>query len=276
MTDDFTWLKGSHTFTARHPQRVLQVPEPVHPRLFRQVWVRQPGSVRAGSGAGLRLQLLGDWRSAAVGAIPRPPVRVLRGRSVAASASNLSLTFGVRVDIPTFPDKPTRNPVTESTFGYATDEVPGGRAVVAAGGLQLRARREQHGTDSRRPRAVLRPNAVRVAVEPVSATRATNSAGCTSRSARGQPQVPFSHRSERAADERSATAATNEIDVIDPDYKYPSLMRGRISPTTASSGSLAWSARRRSSTRRTSTTFVREPEPGAGRHAAGRPTLLHA
>ena len=40
--------------------------------------------------------------------------------------SNVTLTTGVRVDVPMFPDKPTANPVADSNFGYATDVVPSG------------------------------------------------------------------------------------------------------------------------------------------------------
>ena len=34
----------------------------------------------------------------------------------------LTLTYGARFDIPTFPDTPSRNPVSEELFGYRTDE----------------------------------------------------------------------------------------------------------------------------------------------------------
>ena len=45
---------------------------------------------------------------------------------MAGRAANLTLTYGVRVDIPRFPDKPTANPVAVTNFGYATDECPSG------------------------------------------------------------------------------------------------------------------------------------------------------
>ncbi|MCY0464274.1 TonB-dependent receptor, partial [Klebsiella pneumoniae] len=38
--------------------------------------------------------------------------------------TNLTLTYGVRADMPTFPDKPTANPLTVAGYGYRTDEVP--------------------------------------------------------------------------------------------------------------------------------------------------------
>jgi hypothetical protein len=38
--------------------------------------------------------------------------------------SNLMLTYGLRLDIPRFPDSPHANPITPQKFGYATDIVP--------------------------------------------------------------------------------------------------------------------------------------------------------
>ena len=40
------------------------------------------------------------------------------------SRPNVTLTYGLRVDAPQFPDKPTANPVAVANFGYATDVVP--------------------------------------------------------------------------------------------------------------------------------------------------------
>jgi hypothetical protein len=42
---------------------------------------------------------------------------------------NLTLTFGLRVDIPFFPDDPSRNPFTEETYGVRTDNMPDGEQL---------------------------------------------------------------------------------------------------------------------------------------------------
>jgi len=43
--------------------------------------------------------------------------------------SNLTISYGLRVDIPYFPDQPTRNPFTETTYGFRTDEIPDGEML---------------------------------------------------------------------------------------------------------------------------------------------------
>ena len=39
-------------------------------------------------------------------------------------APNFTLTYGARLDIPNFPDKPNSNPVAVANFGYATEVAP--------------------------------------------------------------------------------------------------------------------------------------------------------
>ena len=77
--------------------------------------------------------------------------------------SNLTLVYGLRVDIPIFPDKPEYNPEADAVFGIDTSEVPSGNALwsprigfnwdISGDGVQTAARR-------RRP--LLGPHALRV------------------------------------------------------------------------------------------------------------------
>ena len=85
LTDDFTFTRGNaHASPIGHPQRVLQVPEPLHPRQLRHLPVHQP---RPTSRPGLAQQYdysfspTGDPQQAA--RVQGQPVRLLRGRPVA-------------------------------------------------------------------------------------------------------------------------------------------------------------------------------------------------
>ena len=40
--------------------------------------------------------------------------------------NNVTVTYGVRVDVPRYPTKPNANPVAQTEFGYSTDVVPNG------------------------------------------------------------------------------------------------------------------------------------------------------
>ncbi len=261
---------------ARHAQRVLQVPEPVHPRLLRQLPVRQPRPVRAGAGAVVRLQLLADRRSAAGGAVPRAPVRVLRRRSVACRPSNLTLTYGCSRGHPDVPGQADGNPlaVTQRSVCAPTKCRPAccGRRASAS---TTRCPTDTPGADARRLRAVRRPHAVRVALEPVRQHRHRVPASEPPASTRPTafPFVPDAN----AQPTTIGSVATNEIDLIDPDYKYPSLMRGNLAYDRelrflrpGRHGGVPLLAERQRHQ-------VPEPEPGSGRHAQpdGRP-VYHA
>ncbi len=125
ITDDLTWLKGKHTLTFGTHNEFFK---------FRNLFIRDNyGNYRFANldlfeqgrayGYDYSFSLTGDPLQSA-------RFRVRQFGFYAGdqwrAASNLTLTYGLRVDLPTFPDKPTANPATVANFGYATDEVPSG------------------------------------------------------------------------------------------------------------------------------------------------------
>ena len=64
LTDDFTFTRGNHTHHGRHPQRVLQVQEPLHPRQLRHLPLLEPRQLRGRASP-----------SSTTTASPRPPTR---------------------------------------------------------------------------------------------------------------------------------------------------------------------------------------------------------
>jgi hypothetical protein len=142
-------------------------------------------------------------------------------------APNFTLTYGARIDIPNFPDKPSANPVAVANFGYATDVVPsptmfspraGFNWDLANGSEKRQQVRGGAGLFTGRTPYVWLSNQygntgidfTRVNVPFNAATRVTFVANPLA-----QPK-------------NVGGAATNEIDVVDPDYKFPSLFRGNL------------------------------------------------
>ena len=139
--------------------------------------------------------------------------------------STLTLTFGVRADIPTFPDKPTRNPLTESTLNLSTEEVPSGVLWsprigfnYAVGGSSREQVRGGVGLFSGRTPYVWLSN--QYGNTGMEFRRLTQSFNVNNRIT----FVPDPNAQPRTV----GGAATNEIDLIDPDYKYPSLVRTNL------------------------------------------------
>jgi hypothetical protein len=141
--------------------------------------------------------------------------------------SRLTLTYGLRVDLPIFPDKPTRNSFSEETFGYRTDVVPasklwspragfnydlrGGGAEQVRGGIGLFTGRTPY---------VWLSNQYGNTGNEFTRVSVTNSAA---------NRIPFvTDPKNQPATVPGARVLGNEIDVIDPDYQFPSLWRGNL------------------------------------------------
>jgi hypothetical protein len=228
ITNDFTKPYGSHTLTVGTHNEFFR---------FRNLFIRDAFGAYVFSSLDLFEQGLAqayDY-SFAVSGDPRLAARftvhqfgVYAGDQWRA-APRLTMTYGVRLDMPRFPDKPTRNPDAEALYGFSTEVVPNqtlwsprvgltydlggeGRDLIR-GGLGMFAGRTPYvwlsnqygntGIEFRRIRATENANSRIPFVADVSAqpTTITGATGSVSR---------------------------NEIDVIDPAYKYPQLLRGNL------------------------------------------------
>ena len=118
ITDDFTFLKGKHTFTVGTHNEFYQFYNLFIQGLLRQLPLLEhrelPGRHRAVLHAQL-LEHVGSERSGASFSVRQ--FGVLRGRSWRAEVDNFTLTYGLRVDLPRFPDTPLANPLAVTDFG---------------------------------------------------------------------------------------------------------------------------------------------------------------
>ncbi len=221
LTDDFTLLRGRHTITIGTHNEFFK---------FRNLFIRDSfGSYRFANLDLFEQGLAGSYDySFSLTGDPQQSAR-FRVRQFGFYAGdqwrvrpNLTLTYGVRADLPTFPDKPTANPLTVTGYGFATDEVPtsvlwsprvGFNYALSTdnteqlrGGVGLFSGRTPYvwlsnqygntGIEFRRLSIGFNANN-RIAFVPDPTTQPTS----------------------------VGNAQTNEVDLIDPDYKYPSLVR---------------------------------------------------
>ena len=225
FTNDLTWLRGNHTLTFGTHNEFFQ---------FRNLFIRdafgnytfdnldffEQGLAQSYS---YSFSLTGDPQQAAEFAVRQFGFYVgdqWRPRT------DFTLTVGIRADIPTFPDRPTRNPLTEETVGLRTDEVPGGVLWSPRAGFNYALSddgREQIrggiGLFSGRTPYVWLSNQygnTGIEFQRISVSRGN-----------GSQRIPFSTDINNQPTD-IGSAATNEIDLIDPDYKYPALFRGNL------------------------------------------------
>ncbi len=138
-----------------------------------------------------------------------------------------TLTYGVRWDKPHFPDKPTANPASVANYGFATDIVPSPSSWSPRAGFNWDLtgdgpRQQVRGGfglfSGRNPFVYLSNQYGNTGIEfrrlTLTPFRDTNA-------------VPFSPDPDNQPKNVGA-AGTNEIDVIDPDYQFPSIVRGNL------------------------------------------------
>jgi hypothetical protein len=143
--------------------------------------------------------------------------------------SNVTLTYGLRVDAPRFPDKPTANPVSVANFGFATDVVPNhlewSPRVGVNWALNDRASAQIRGgigMFTGRPAYVWISN--QFGNTGVDFTRIGASNNANNRI----PFIPDPLNQPTTVTGAPAGTFSNEIDMIDPDFKYPSILRGNV------------------------------------------------
>jgi hypothetical protein len=221
LTNDYTLLKGKHTLTLGTHNEFFK---------FRNLFIRDSfGSYRFANLDLLEQGLAQQYDlSFSLTADPLQSAR-FRVRQFGFYAgdqwrptSQMTVTFGVRADIPTFPDKPTANPLTEASYGFRTDEVPGGVMwsprvgfnYALSGGNTEQVRGGVGLFSGRTPYVWLSNQYGNTGIEFRRLSVAFNAAN----------RIAFV--TDPTAQPRSVgSAQSNEVDMIDPDYKYPSLVR---------------------------------------------------
>ena len=142
---------------------------------------------------------------------------------------NLTLTYGVRIDAPTYPDKPTANPLALSNFGFATDVVPNQVQVTPRVGFNW----DLSGTGTEQVRGGVGVFSGRPAYVWISNQFGNTGIDFTRIGAgrNANNRIPFvADPNNQPKTVTGATAGTfnNEIDMIDPDFKYPTVLRGNL------------------------------------------------
>jgi hypothetical protein len=142
---------------------------------------------------------------------------------------NLTLNLGVRLDIPSFPDEPTANPAAVANFGFGTDVVPSPLMFSPRAGFNWNVDGEGKSQlrgglglfSGRTPYVWLSNQYGNTGIEFTRVGASFNAAN----------RIPFV--ADPDAQPKTVTGAgagsfSNEIDVIDPDYKFPQVLRTNL------------------------------------------------
>jgi hypothetical protein len=151
------------------------------------------------------------------------------------TAARVTLTYGIRLDAPRYPDKPNANPIAVQNFGLSTDVVPSTVQWSPRAGMNWDVRgdgREQVrggvGMFTGKPAYVWISNQFGNTGIDFTRIGATLFTGSSTAPPNRIPFVIDPLNQPRTITGASAGVFNNEIDLIDPDFKYPSILRGNL------------------------------------------------
>ena len=228
VTDSLTLLKGAHTFTLGTSNQFFK---------FRNLFIRDfygtySFSSLANFAAG-KAQSYDLSYSATSDPLMAAKFGVRAYGFYAGDqwrvANNVTLTMGVRVDLSTYPDTPNANPLAVTNFGYRTDITPKNTLVSPRIGFNY----DLHGDGTEQVRGGVgifagRPPYVFISNQYGNTGVDFTRIGASFNTANQIPFVADALNQARVITGAAAGSFTNEIDLIDPDFKYPSVLRGNL------------------------------------------------
>jgi hypothetical protein len=227
VTDDYTFLKGKHTFTVGSHNEFYK---------FWNLFIQaRNGDYRFSSIANFNAGISGSYThnfSNTANPLEAAEFSVRQFGVYAGDRwrlrDNFTLTYGIRADLPRFPEKPLANPVSVATFGLATNVTPspttwsprvgfnwdlagGGRGRQVRGGVGIFA--------GRTPYVWLSNQYGNTGVQFTNLSVAFNA----------NNQIPFvSNPDGQPKTVTGGATGRQTINLIDPDYKYPTVVRGNL------------------------------------------------
>jgi hypothetical protein len=228
LTDDFTLIRGKHSITIGTHNEFFK---------FRNLFIRDNfGTYQFSSLDNLQAGLAQQFDySFSVTGDQQQPARFkvnqlgLYFGDLWRVQPRLTLTLGIRIDKPFFPDKPTANPAAVSNFGFATDVAPNPTMFSPRIGVNW----DVSGNGKRQVRGGIgifsgRTPYVWLSNQYGNSGIEFQRIGASFNTANKIPFVANPLSQPKTVTGASAGAFTNEIDVVDPDYNFPKVLRGNI------------------------------------------------
>jgi hypothetical protein len=224
ITDDYTFVRGNHTITIGTHNELFKFDN----LFIRDAFGTYIFSSIANLEAGKALQYdhsfanSGDPNQSAKFKVNQYGLYVGDQWSVTPT---FNLVYGLRGDAPEFPDTPTYNPVVEQLYGFRTDEMPDGKPVWSPrAGFNW----DIGGEGKSQLRGGLGIFGGRTPYVWVSNNYANSGIDFTRINFRNTGNIINFVPNPDGQPKNLGTAATNEINIIDPDFEFPQQWRANI------------------------------------------------
>jgi hypothetical protein len=229
LNDDVTWVKGKHTVTVGTHNEFFK---------FYNLFIQNfYGTYRFSSVANLQAGLAQSFAHNFSNDPSNPQLSaqfsvqqfgVYAGDQWRAKP-NLTVTYGIRFDAPHFPDVPHANPLAVTDFGLRTDIAPAPKMWSPRIGVNWDL---SHGSDNRQQiRAGIGSYAGRTPYVWLSNNYGNTGVDFTALSVsfNANNKIPFvANPNAQPTSITGGAAGKQTINLIDPNYKYPQLLRGNL------------------------------------------------
>lgn len=219
LTDNFTWLMGNHTLTIGTHNEFFNFDNLFIQNAFGAYEFSNMDDFEAGTAWRYRWTFVNEGQSES----QKFDVNQwgFYGGDQWAVKPNLTLTYGLRVDIPFFPDEPSYNQFTVDTYGVATNNMPDGEQLWQP---RFGFNWDVGNDGQQQLRGGLGVFAGRTPYVWISNQYARTGIEQTFVEARGAISFnpdPFGQPPEDAA----GALSTGEFNLIDPGFKFPQVVR---------------------------------------------------
>ncbi len=234
VTDDMTWLRGKHTFTVGTHNEFLHFFNVFVQNLYGDYEFSAPTT--AGAIANLQAGFAQLYsRNFSNTSNPLEPAEfsvrqfgVYFGDQWRAT-HNLSVTYGVRLDIPNFPDTPHANPLSVTDFGFRTDVVPAPKMWSPRIGFNWNPSEGEARSQIRGGIGFFTGRTPYVWMSNQYGNTGVDFTNLNTGSVNNALRIPFvADPNAQPTSVAGGASGLQTINLIDPNYKYPEIVRGNL------------------------------------------------
>jgi len=229
LNDDITWVKGKHTITVGTHNEFFHFYNLFIQNFFGTYRFSSVANLQAGLAQSFSHNFSNDPSNPQLAAdFGVQQFGVYAGDQWRA-APNFTVTYGVRFDAPHFPEVPHANPLAVADFGLRTDIAPAPKMWSPRIGFNWDL---SHGSDNRQQvRGGIGSYAGRTPYVWLSNNYGNTGVDFTALSVafNANNKIPFiANPNAQPTTIAGGAAGSQTINMIDPNYKYPQLLRGNI------------------------------------------------
>jgi outer membrane receptor for ferrienterochelin and colicin len=224
LTDDFTWVSGSHTVTVGTHNEFFEFKNTFLSEFYGYYFFPTVADFEAGNASVYRI-------SYATGDDPGRPTAFEAGQyglyaNDSWRVSNaLSLTFGIRGDKPSFPDSPSFNQTIADRIGFRTDETPSDDIIFSP---RVGFNWQPGGSGTQQIRGGLGVFAGRAPYVWISNAYANTGVESVALSCSGTCQRPAFNPDPFTQRRDLGAGGALSVDLIDPDFEFPRVLRATL------------------------------------------------